>query len=98
VAYFVKEPMFGGIAERKAMIDREHDLSITEQAEILNISRGTADIIAETVASLTGPRKGIRIGCVAAKRLCSASFGQSRMSGKPYETPAVLLKANTPIS
>ncbi len=28
-------------AERKAMIDREHDLSITKQAEILQISRGS---------------------------------------------------------
>src|SRR3981081_4679312 len=31
----------GGIAERKAMIDREHDLSITKQAEVLKISRGS---------------------------------------------------------
>ena len=30
-----------GIAERKAMIDREHDLSITRQAEVLPISRGS---------------------------------------------------------
>lgn len=31
----------GGIAERKAMIDRKHDLSITKQAEVLQISRGS---------------------------------------------------------
>src|SRR5262249_14838330 len=31
----------GGIAERKAMIDREHELPITRQAEALNISRGS---------------------------------------------------------
>ena len=31
----------GGIAERKAMIDREHDLPITKQAEVLRISRGS---------------------------------------------------------
>src|SRR5207237_10677779 len=31
----------GGIAERKAMIDREHDLPITRQAEVLRISRGS---------------------------------------------------------
>jgi hypothetical protein len=31
----------GGIAERKAMIDRGHDLSITRQAEVLRISRGS---------------------------------------------------------
>ena len=31
----------GGIAERKTMIDREHDLPITQQAEVLRISRGS---------------------------------------------------------
>ena len=31
----------GGFAERKAMIDREHDLPITRQAEVLRISRGS---------------------------------------------------------
>ncbi|MEQ1576180.1 MAG: IS3 family transposase [Hyphomicrobium sp.] len=31
----------GGIAERKEMIDREHDLPITKQAEVLNLSRST---------------------------------------------------------
>src|SRR6266480_8093511 len=31
----------GGIAERKAMIDRDHELPITKQAEVLRISRGS---------------------------------------------------------
>jgi len=31
----------GGIAERKAMIDPEHDLPITQQAEVLQISRSS---------------------------------------------------------
>jgi putative transposase len=31
----------GGTAERKAMIDREHNLSIIKQAEVLKISRGS---------------------------------------------------------
>jgi putative transposase len=31
----------GGIAERKAMIDRAHDLPIATQARVLNISRGS---------------------------------------------------------
>src|SRR3990170_4024047 len=31
----------GGIAERKAMIDREHDLPITKQAKVLSLSRST---------------------------------------------------------
>jgi putative transposase len=35
------ERYHGGIAERKAMIDREHDLPISKQAEALNISRGS---------------------------------------------------------
>jgi putative transposase len=30
-----------GFAERKAMIDRSHDLSITKQAKVLNVSRGS---------------------------------------------------------
>jgi putative transposase len=30
----------GGFAERKAMIDRSHDLPITRQARMLNVSRG----------------------------------------------------------
>ncbi|MCK1403879.1 MULTISPECIES: IS3 family transposase [unclassified Bradyrhizobium] len=39
--FFRKRAHQGGIAERKAMIDREHDLSITRQAEVLQISRGS---------------------------------------------------------
>jgi putative transposase len=31
----------GGTAERKAMIDPEHDLPIQQQAEVLDISRST---------------------------------------------------------
>jgi putative transposase len=32
----------GGIAERKAMIDRNHDVTVTCQAELLGMSRGSA--------------------------------------------------------
>ncbi|WP_156433698.1 IS3 family transposase [Bradyrhizobium retamae] len=39
--FFRRSAHQGGIAERKAMIDREHDLSITRQAEALQISRGS---------------------------------------------------------
>ena len=39
--FFRRSAHQGGIAERKAMIDREHDLSITKQAEVLRISRGS---------------------------------------------------------
>jgi hypothetical protein len=38
--FFRKRAHQGGIAERKATIDRKHDLSITKQAELLRISRG----------------------------------------------------------
>ena len=39
--FFRRSAHQGGIAERKAMIDREHDLPITRQAEVLSISRGS---------------------------------------------------------
>jgi putative transposase len=39
--FFRRRARQGGMAERKAMIDREHDLPITKQAEILKVSRGS---------------------------------------------------------
>src|ERR1700694_2334600 len=39
--FFRRRAHQGGIAERKAMIDRKHDLPITQQAEVLRISRGS---------------------------------------------------------
>src|SRR5467141_651299 len=39
--FFRRSAHQGGIAERKAMINREHDLAITKQAEVLRISRGS---------------------------------------------------------
>src|SRR5258708_16933371 len=39
--FFRRSAHQGGIAERKAMIDREHDLSIIKQAEVLKISRAS---------------------------------------------------------
>src|SRR5450631_3099180 len=39
--FFRRRAHQGGIAERKTMIDRKHDLSITKQADILQISRGS---------------------------------------------------------
>ena len=38
---FLESAHQGGIAERKAMIDRTHDLTVTRQARLLNISRGS---------------------------------------------------------
>jgi transposase-like protein len=39
--FFRKCARQGGVAERKAMIDRDHDLPLTRQAAVLNISRGS---------------------------------------------------------
>src|SRR5665811_405991 len=41
----------GGITERKAMIDREHDLPITKQAEVLRISRGSVYYLPRSVSA-----------------------------------------------
>ena len=41
----------GGIAERKAMIDREHDLPITKQADVLRISRGSVYYLPRPVSA-----------------------------------------------
>src|SRR5690606_31527889 len=39
--FFRRRAHQGGIAERKAMIDRTHELAVKRQAELLNISRGS---------------------------------------------------------
>src|SRR5258706_4532901 len=39
--FFRRSAHQGGIAERKAMINREHDLAITKQAKVLRVSRGS---------------------------------------------------------
>ena len=39
--FFGRSARQGGFAERKAMIDRSHDLPITRQAKVLNVSRGS---------------------------------------------------------
>ena len=49
--FFRRRAQQGGIAERKAMIDREHDLSITQQAEALNISRGSVYYLPRPVSA-----------------------------------------------
>ncbi|MBA0089104.1 MAG: IS3 family transposase, partial [Acidobacteria bacterium Pan2503] len=49
--FFRRRAHQGGIAERKAMIDREHDLPITKQAEILKVSRGSVYYLARPVSS-----------------------------------------------
>ncbi|MCA3238123.1 MAG: IS3 family transposase [Curvibacter sp.] len=41
----------GGIAERKAMINREHPLPITRQAQLLGMSRGTVYYLARTASA-----------------------------------------------
>ena len=49
--FFRRRAHQGGIAERKAMIDREHDLPITKQAEVLRISRGSVYYLPRPVSS-----------------------------------------------
>src|SRR3981081_4672451 len=49
--FFRRSAHQGGIAERKAMIDRGHDLSITKQAEVLKISRGSVYYLPRPVSS-----------------------------------------------
>ena len=39
--FFGRRAHQGGLAERKAMIDRDHDLPVVRQAKALNISRGS---------------------------------------------------------
>src|SRR6202521_6252222 len=39
--FFGSRARQSGFAERKAMIMREHDLSISKQAEVLRVSRGS---------------------------------------------------------
>src|SRR3954452_23855827 len=48
--FFRRSAHQGGIAERKAMIDREHDLPITRQAEVLKISRGSVYYLPRAVS------------------------------------------------
>src|ERR1700687_3976833 len=50
--FFRRRAHQGGMAERKAMIDREHDLPITKQAEILKVSRGSVYYLPRPVSSV----------------------------------------------
>ena len=45
------------------MIDREHDLSITKQAEVLKISRGSVYYLPRPVLQPTSRSCGVSIGC-----------------------------------
>src|SRR6476469_8635975 len=51
VQFFRGRAHQGGIAERKAMIDREHDLPITKQAAVLRISRGSVYYLPRPVSA-----------------------------------------------
>ena len=48
--FFGRRAQQGRVAERKAMIERDHELPIKRQAELLGISRGTAYYRAEPVS------------------------------------------------
>src|ERR1700704_6023051 len=49
--FFGSRARQSGFAERKAMIMREHDLSITKQAEVLRISRGSVYYLPRPVSA-----------------------------------------------
>ena len=54
-----------GIAERKAMIDREHDLPIARQAEALNVSRGSVYYLRRGRCRTPTSRScGVSTGCI----------------------------------
>ena len=50
------EGALAGFAERKTMIDQEHDLPITRQAETLNVSRGSVYYLPRPVPEADAPR------------------------------------------
>src|ERR1019366_6749418 len=62
--FFRRRAHQGGIAERKAMIDREHDLSITKQAEVLKISRGSVYYLPRPVSRPTSQSCGVSTNCI----------------------------------
>src|ERR1700675_3581440 len=49
--FFGRSARQSRFAERKAMIDREHDLAIAKQAEALNISRGSVYYLPRSVSA-----------------------------------------------
>ncbi|NKE68859.1 IS3 family transposase [Ramlibacter sp. RBP-2] len=49
--FFSRRAHQGGIAERKAMIDRDHALTVTRQAELLAISRGSVYYLPRAVSA-----------------------------------------------
>ncbi|NIB45249.1 IS3 family transposase [Pseudomaricurvus alkylphenolicus] len=51
--FFRKRAHQGGVAERKRMIDRDHKLSITQQAKLLSISRGSVYYKPQAVSPAT---------------------------------------------
>src|ERR1700675_3844503 len=54
----------GGIAERKAMIDREHELSITRQAKVLSVSRSSVYYLRARCRKPTSQSCDVLIGCI----------------------------------
>ena len=82
--FFGRRARQGGHAERKAMIDRSHDLPVTRQAAVLGISRGSVyylprPVPASDLASCAGSTNCIwttrspAAGCCATCWLAKAS-------------------------
>ncbi len=61
---FWKERSSRRIAERKAMIDREHELPITRRAEALNIRRGSVYYLPRPVPAAASRSCGVSTGCI----------------------------------
>ena len=70
----------GGIAERKAMIDRAHDLPIAKQAEVLRISRGSVYDL---------PRPVSEADLAIMRRLDRLHGRQGRLAGRRVRRAAV---------
>ena len=63
--FFGRSARQSRFVERKAMIDPAHDLSITNQAEALNISRGSVDTICHVRCRTPTSRScGVSTGCI----------------------------------
>ena len=61
---FLERAHQGGISERKAMIDREHDLPITKQAEVRISATPKASTCLGRFRQPTSRSRGVSTGCI----------------------------------
>src|SRR5205085_1526899 len=79
--FFGRSARQSRFAERKAMIDREHDLAITKQAQVLRVSRGSVYYLPRPV-SATDLEVMRRNGTAAGGTPRRAGSRHARRSGK----------------